>query len=162
MYGSPLGIILHQLLFLCMLVLIGHFALAPIYPFANVWCGVLDVCVLFAWLFCGSACFVYYPIGTFSIASDQWIIAPFPECIELWFLCMLVLIGDNFALASYPFANGVLDVCILFVCSCTGSSLVRLLCVPWRHKKSQRLARIDSRMLSTTVPSPCQTLHELL
>ena len=39
---------------------------------------------------------------------------------------------------------------------------VRLLCVPWRHKKSQRRASIDSRMLSTTVASPCQTLRELL
>ena len=28
---------------------------------------------------------------------------------------------------------------------------VRSLCVPWKHKKSQRRACIDSRMLSTTV-----------
>ena len=40
--------------------------------------------------------------------------------------------------------------------------LIRLLCVPWRHKKPQRRACIDSRMLSTTVASPCQTLRELL
>ena len=40
--------------------------------------------------------------------------------------------------------------------------LIRLLCVPWRHKKPQRRACIDSRMLSTTVASPCQTLSELL
>ena len=33
---------------------------------------------------------------------------------------------------------------------------------PWRHKESQRRACIDSRMLSTTVASPCQTLRELL
>ena len=39
---------------------------------------------------------------------------------------------------------------------------VCLLCVPWRHKKSQRMACIDSRMLSTSVDSLCQTLHELL
>ena len=39
---------------------------------------------------------------------------------------------------------------------------VRLLCVSWRHKKSQWRACIDSRMLSTTVASPCQTLRELL
>ena len=32
---------------------------------------------------------------------------------------------------------------------------------PWRHKKSQRMACIDSRMLSTTVACPCQTLREL-
>ena len=38
---------------------------------------------------------------------------------------------------------------------------VRSLCVSWRHKKSQRRACIDSRMLSTTVASPCQTLREL-
>ena len=38
---------------------------------------------------------------------------------------------------------------------------VRLLCVPWRHKKSQRTACVDSRILSTTVASPCQTLREL-
>ena len=36
------------------------------------------------------------------------------------------------------------------------------LCVPWRHKNSQRMACIDSRMLYTTVASPCQTLCELL
>ena len=29
--------------------------------------------------------------------------------------------------------------------------LIRLLCVPWRHKKPQQRACIDSRMLSTTV-----------
>ena len=33
---------------------------------------------------------------------------------------------------------------------------VRSRCVPWRHKKSKRMACIDSRMLSTTVASPCQ------
>ena len=38
---------------------------------------------------------------------------------------------------------------------------VRSLCVSWRHKKSQRRACIDSRLLSTTVASPCQTLREL-
>ena len=36
-----------------------------------------------------------------------------------------------------------------------------LLCVPRRLKKSQRRVCIDSRMLSTTVASPCQTLREL-
>ena len=40
--------------------------------------------------------------------------------------------------------------------------LISLLCVPWRHKKSQRRVYIYSHMLSTTVASPCQTLHELL
>ena len=39
--------------------------------------------------------------------------------------------------------------------------LIRLLCVPWRHKKPQRRVCIDSRMLSTTVACPCQTLCEL-
>ena len=38
----------------------------------------------------------------------------------------------------------------------------RLLCVSWKHKKSQRRACIDSCMLSTTVASPCPTLRELL
>ena len=41
---------------------------------------------------------------------------------------------------------------------------VRLLCLffaLFRYKKSQRRACIDSRMLSTTVASPCQTLREL-
>ena len=33
---------------------------------------------------------------------------------------------------------------------------VRSLCVSCKHKKSQRRACIDSRMLSTTIPSPCQ------
>ena len=33
-----------------------------------------------------------------------------------------------------------------------------LICVPWRHKTSQRRACIDSRMLYTTVASLCQTL----
>ena len=37
-----------------------------------------------------------------------------------------------------------------------------LLCIPWRRKKSQPRACIDSRMLSTAVASPCQTLRELL
>ena len=39
---------------------------------------------------------------------------------------------------------------------------VRSLCVSWRHNKSQQRACIDSRMLSTTAASPCQTLCELL
>ena len=39
---------------------------------------------------------------------------------------------------------------------------VRWLCASWRHKKSQRRAWIDFRMLSTTVASPRQTLRELL
>ena len=39
---------------------------------------------------------------------------------------------------------------------------VRLLSLSWRHKKSQRMACIDSRVLSTTVASLCQTLCELL
>ena len=38
---------------------------------------------------------------------------------------------------------------------------VRLLCASWRHKKWQRRACVDSRLLSTTVASPCQTLREL-
>ena len=37
-----------------------------------------------------------------------------------------------------------------------------LIRVPRRHKKSQRKACIDSRMLSTTVASPCLTLRGLL
>ena len=37
---------------------------------------------------------------------------------------------------------------------------VRTLCVSLRHKESQRRACIDSRMLYTTVDSPCQTLRE--
>ena len=41
-------------------------------------------------------------------------------------------------------------------------NLVRLLCVSWRHKKTQRRACIDSRILSTAVASPCKTLRELL
>ena len=40
--------------------------------------------------------------------------------------------------------------------------LIRLLCVRWRRKKPQRRVCIDSRMLSTTVASQCQTLCELL
>ena len=40
--------------------------------------------------------------------------------------------------------------------------LICLLCVPWRHKKPQRRVCIDSRMLSTTVASQCQTLRKLL
>ena len=36
------------------------------------------------------------------------------------------------------------------------------LCMCWRHKKSQRRACIDSRMLSTCVACLCQTLCELL
>ena len=40
--------------------------------------------------------------------------------------------------------------------------LIRSLCVPWGLRKSQRIASIDSRMLSTTATSPCQTLRELL
>ena len=38
---------------------------------------------------------------------------------------------------------------------------VRLLYVPWRHQKSQRMVCIDSRTLSTTVTNQCQTLREL-
>ena len=38
----------------------------------------------------------------------------------------------------------------------------RLLCVSLGHKKSEWRACIDSRMLSTTVANPCQTLRELL
>ena len=33
--------------------------------------------------------------------------------------------------------------------------------VPWRHKKLQQRACIDSRMQSTSVGNPCQTLREL-
>ena len=40
--------------------------------------------------------------------------------------------------------------------------LIGLMCVPWRHKKLQQRACIHSRMQSTSVTSPCQTLHELL
>ena len=36
------------------------------------------------------------------------------------------------------------------------------LCVPWGLRKSQRMACIDSRMLSTTVAGPCLTLRGLL
>ena len=39
---------------------------------------------------------------------------------------------------------------------------VRLLCVSWRHKKTQRRACIDSRILSTAVAIQCKTLCELL
>ena len=35
--------------------------------------------------------------------------------------------------------------------------MIRLLCVPWRHKKPQRRACMDCRMLSTTVARPYQT-----
>ena len=38
--------------------------------------------------------------------------------------------------------------------------LIRLLCVPCRHNEPPRRACIDSRMLSTTIASPCQTLRE--
>ena len=44
----------------------------------------------------------------------------------------------------------------------THLDLIRLLCELWRHKKPQRRACIVSRMLSTIMASPCQTLHELL
>ena len=37
---------------------------------------------------------------------------------------------------------------------------VRSLCVPWRHKKSQRRACIDSRMLSTTVARPSTSYQQ--
>ena len=39
--------------------------------------------------------------------------------------------------------------------------LIGLLRVPWRHKKLQQRACIDSRMQSTSVASPCQTLRDL-
>ena len=40
--------------------------------------------------------------------------------------------------------------------------LIGRLRVPWRHKKLQQRACIDSRMQYTSVASPCQTLRELL
>ena len=39
--------------------------------------------------------------------------------------------------------------------------LIFLLRVPWRHNKLQQRAFADSRMRSTSVASPCQTLREL-
>ena len=47
------------------------------------------------------------------------------------------------------------------ICKLAQAYLDRV-CVSCRQKKSQRRACIDSRMLSTTTPSPCQTLRELL
>ena len=49
------------------------------------------------------------------------------------------------------------------ICKWTQAYLdrVRSLCVSWRHKKLQQRARINSRMLYTTVASPCQALREL-
>ena len=40
--------------------------------------------------------------------------------------------------------------------------LIGRLRAPWRHKKLQQRACIDSRMQYTSVASPCQTLRELL
>ena len=45
------------------------------------------------------------------------------------------------------------------VCVCNRTGLI---CSLWRHKKSQLMACIDSRMLSTSVASPCQTICVLL
>ena len=41
------------------------------------------------------------------------------------------------------------------------SENIRSLCVPWGLKKSQGRSCIDSRMLSTTVATPCKTLRAL-
>ena len=44
---------------------------------------------------------------------------------------------------------------------CTTVRSIRVLCVPRRHQKMQRRACIASRMLSSSVVSPRQTLREL-